>query len=58
MVASHNYDLRAARALGMKTGFFAHPTQYGPDQAEDLEAEEDWDIIAAGLEDLAQKMGT
>lgn len=58
MVASHNYDLRAARALGMKTGFFPRPTQYGPNQTEDLEAEEDWDIIADGLEDLSQKMGT
>ena len=57
MVASHNYDLRAARSHGMKTGFFARPVQYGPDQKIDLEAEEDWDVIADDVEDLAEKLG-
>ena len=58
MVASHNYDLKAARELGMKTGFFARTTQYGPNQTVDLEAEEDWDIIAADLEEMAEILGT
>lgn len=57
MVASHNYDLRAARSQGMKTGFFPRTTQYGPNQTVDLEAEEDWDVIAKDMEDLAGQLG-
>lgn len=57
MAAAHNYDLVAARALGLKTGFFARPTEYGPEQTKDLKAESDWDVIATDIEDLATKMG-
>ena len=57
MVAAHNGDLRAARACGLRTGFVPRPTEYGPAQATDLTAEEDWDVIAADLEDLAARMG-
>jgi 2-haloacid dehalogenase len=57
MAAAHNYDLYAARALGLKTGFFARPSEYGPAQTRDLAAESDWDVIASDIEDLAGKMG-
>jgi 2-haloacid dehalogenase len=57
LVAAHNGDLRAARACGLRTGFVPRPTEYGPAQATDLRAEEDWDVIAADLEDLAARMG-
>ena len=40
MVAAHNDDLGAARACGLKTGFFARPTEYGPEQVTDREASE------------------
>jgi 2-haloacid dehalogenase len=57
LVAAHNADLRAARACGLRTGFIPRPTEYGPAQAANLAAEEDWDVIAADLEDLAARMG-
>ncbi|MES2184878.1 MAG: haloacid dehalogenase type II [Pseudomonadota bacterium] len=57
MCAAHNNDLRAARAQGLATGYIARPTEYGPRQAKDLRAEEDWDVIATDLEDFAGQMG-
>eukprot|EP01037_Dinobryon_pediforme_P005245 gene5246-5297_t len=57
MAAAHNYDLAAARALGMKTGFFARPTEYGPGQTKDVAAESDWTVIARDIVDLADQMG-
>jgi len=53
MAAAHNGDLRAARALGLRTGFLARPTEYGPGQTTDLGPEQDWDIIATDIEAMA-----
>ncbi|TBN41084.1 haloacid dehalogenase type II [Paracoccus subflavus] len=53
MVAAHNRDLAAARAAGLGTAFFARPTEYGPGQDRDLKPEEDWDLVARDLADLA-----
>ena len=39
MVAAHNHDLKAAQKLGLKTAFVARPTEYGPLQKYDFEAE-------------------
>src|SRR5262249_31050921 len=36
LVAAHNRDLDAARALGMCTAFVARPTEYGPRQDQDF----------------------
>jgi 2-haloacid dehalogenase len=58
MCAAHNYDLRAARKLGLKTGFIARPHEYGPGQTTDLEAEEDWDVVAPDMQSFAQAMET
>ncbi len=57
MAAAHNYDLAAARALGMRTGFFARPHEYGPAQTKDVKAESDWDVVAEDIGDLATRMG-
>ncbi len=57
LVAAHNSDLAAARALGLRTGFVARPTEYGPAQSADLRAEQDWDVTAASLEELATHLG-
>jgi 2-haloacid dehalogenase len=57
LVAAHNYDLRAARSHGMRTGFVARPTEYGPDQRMDLTAEEDWDVVANDFLGLADALG-
>jgi 2-haloacid dehalogenase len=57
MVAAHNGDLRAARAIGMRTVFVRRPHEYGPDQDTDLQAEEDWDVVAVSLNEVADILG-
>jgi len=57
MCAAHNYDLAAARAVGLRTAFIARPNEYGPGQISDLKAEQDWDYVADDLEDLARRLG-
>jgi 2-haloacid dehalogenase len=54
MAAAHNYDLHAARALGLQTAFFPRPTEYGPHQKQDFAAESDWDVVAEDIEELAR----
>lgn len=56
MVAAHNYDLAAAKALGMRTAFVARPAEYGPGQKTDLGPEGEWDLVAGGFEELAGAM--
>ena len=56
--AAHNYDLRAADALGLKTAYLPRPTEFGPNQTTDLQPEGNWTILAADIEDLAVQMGT
>jgi 2-haloacid dehalogenase len=56
MCAAHNDDLQAARQCGLKTAFWARPTEYGKDQTKDLEAESDWDVVATDIRDLADKL--
>lgn len=53
MVAAHNADLAAARALGFRTAFVARPTEHGPGQTIDLTPESDWEIAVDSLTDLA-----
>ena len=57
MVAAHNGDLAAARALGLATGFFPRATEYGPEQWRDLAPEQEWDVVARDVEDLAAQLG-
>jgi 2-haloacid dehalogenase len=57
MVAAHNSDLAAARALGFRTAFVARPTEYGAKQARDFRADQDWDQIVDGMDQLAARLG-
>lgn len=57
MCAAHNYDLAAARKVGLKTAFIPRPTEYGRGQTTDLKAEQDWDFVADDLQDLALQLG-
>jgi 2-haloacid dehalogenase len=57
MVAAHNDDLAAARTLGFRTAFICRPTEYGPQQSNDLNAESDWDIITNSMTDVADAVG-
>jgi 2-haloacid dehalogenase len=56
MVAAHNYDLKAARSLGLRTAFVPRPSEHGPNQQSDLTAEDSWDIVAADFNDLADQL--
>ncbi|WP_447529373.1 haloacid dehalogenase type II [Vreelandella sp. TE19] len=56
LCAAHNADLGAARGVGMKTAFIARPTEYGPLQSKDLEAEEDWDIVVENFIVLGKQL--
>lgn len=57
LVAAHNNDLAAARTLGYRTAFILRPTEYGPNQQKDLEAESDWDIVTDSMTGVADAMG-
>jgi 2-haloacid dehalogenase len=57
MAAAHNNDLAAARRQGLMTAFFPRPTEYGPLQSRDYEAEDDWEYVAKDIEDLASQLG-
>jgi 2-haloacid dehalogenase len=57
MAAAHNGDLAAAQKQGLLTAFFPRPTEYGPLQSRDYEAEGDWDYVASDIEDLATQLG-
>lgn len=57
LAAAHNDDLAAARALGLRTGFFPRPAEYGPHQRRDFAAEQEWDVVATDIGDLATRLG-
>lgn len=57
MAAAHNNDLAAARRCGLMTAFWPRPGEYGPHQKLDYAADQDWDIVAADIEDLATQLG-
>jgi len=55
--AAHNYELRAADTLGLKTAFIPRPTEFGPNQTTDLQPEGNWTTVATDIEDLVIQMG-
>ena len=57
MVAAHNGDLAAARAVGFCTAFVRRRTEHGPGQTSDLEPTEAWDVVADDFVDLAGRLG-
>ena len=57
MVAAHNNDLLAAQKVGFRTAFVPRPTEYGPGQTTDLEANPTVDVMATDFNDLAQQLG-
>jgi 2-haloacid dehalogenase len=56
LVAAHNADLAAAREVGLATGYIPRPTEYGPHQHRNLAPTGDWDVIAASVPDLAERL--
>ncbi len=57
MAAAHNNDLANARKNGLMTAFFPRPQEYGPHQKRDYAAEQEWDVVATDIEDMATKLG-
>jgi 2-haloacid dehalogenase len=57
MVAAHLGDLRAAKALGLKTAFVTRPLEYGPNGKPDLTADGVADLSAKDFNDLANQLG-
>jgi len=57
MAAAHNGDLANARKCGLMTAFFPRPQEYGPHQRRDYAADQQWDVIANDIEDLAAQLG-
>ena len=57
LAAAHNNDLAAARRTGLMTAFWPRPTEYGPHQKRDYAADQDWDVVATDIEDLARQLG-
>jgi 2-haloacid dehalogenase len=55
--AAHNYDLAAAKELGLRTAFIPRPFEHGEGQTTDLNADQPWDIVASDLIDLAEQLG-
>ena len=58
LVAAHNSDLAAARRCGFRTAFVMRPTEHGPGQTTDLHPEQEWDLVAADFEALAEAFGS
>jgi len=56
MVAAHKGDLRAAGALGFKTGYVPRPLEYGPGRTIDTTPDPAFDVNATDFMDLAAKM--
>ncbi|RDI50739.1 haloacid dehalogenase type II [Nocardia mexicana] len=57
MVASHKYDIRAARELGFRTAFVARPLEFGAPGLADTEFTNEFDLNATDFEDLADQLG-
>jgi len=58
MVASHQNDLRAAQAEGMRTAFITRPLEFGRHHIPNMTADPSFDIVATDLIDLANKLNT
>ncbi|MBV8227722.1 MAG: haloacid dehalogenase type II [Verrucomicrobia bacterium] len=54
--AAHNYDLAAARKLGLGTAFIFRANEHGPGQTTDLKPEQAWDVVATDFGDLANQL--
>ena len=57
MVAAHGGDLRAARGLGLRTGFVYRPNENGPGGRADKAQPGDFDVVARDILDLAGQLG-
>jgi 2-haloacid dehalogenase len=57
LVAAHPSDLRAARAVGLKTGYVSRPLEHGPDAAPPSVDAGEFDVTAGDFLELADELG-
>ncbi|MGL6233952.1 MAG: haloacid dehalogenase type II [Segniliparus sp.] len=57
LVACHQYDLRAAGALGFQTAFVPRPLEFGPDGNPDLVPDPAFTVVAEDFAELAAVLG-
>jgi 2-haloacid dehalogenase len=57
MTAAHSGDLKAARDLGLRTGFIYRPNEYGPGGKADKANPGDFDVVSTDTIDLARQLG-
>ena len=57
MVAAHSNDLRAAKAVGLRTAFVLREREDGPDRKAELQADVPVDLSAKNFLDLADQLG-
>ncbi|MCP4182959.1 MAG: HAD-IA family hydrolase [Hyphomicrobiales bacterium] len=57
MIACHNWDLDAAKAVGFKTAFVRRPREWGDENPPDPEPNPNHDIIVDTFPELAQRLG-
>ncbi len=57
MVACHNFDLDAAKAVGFKTAFVRRPDEWGPEGPPDPTPNPIHDIVVDSFPELADRLG-
>jgi 2-haloacid dehalogenase len=57
MVAAHLGDLRAAKAVGLRTAFVPRPLELGPAGKPDAKPDASVDVTASDFNDLARQLG-
>lgn len=57
MVACHNFDLDAAKAVGFKTAFIRRPAEWGPSGPPDPTPGSHHDVVVDGFDELCARLG-
>ena len=58
MVAAHRGDLDAAQRVGLATGFVHRPEEFGSPGRADVAEVGEYDVVAGGFVELAEKLGS
>jgi 2-haloacid dehalogenase len=57
LVACHPDDLRAARAVGCRTGYVPRPLEFGPGRPPPRVEDAEFDVVAKDFIELAERLG-
>lgn len=58
MVAAHEGDLRAAKALGLRTAYVHRPLEFGPARTPAYPSSGQFDVVSKDFTDLAAQLGS